>query len=168
MRIEAGTPATATLTLHLARLLLAVAEHHAVAAQLALPHQQVDDNIDDVQGCYDTAATPEPSALLALTHWRSRRLAAGLDALHQTLTTPSSHAEDDPADIWRLTAHTTAAADALIAALTILAGPDPDTPAAIAQIDAATTVLIRTGAHAATMRTIIGLDSLTPLAPTKS
>lgn len=166
VRIEAGTVAAEALTLHLARLLVAAAEHHAVAAQLALPRdQQLDDNVDHVQGGYDAAATREPSTLLALTHWRSRRLAAGLDALHETLTTPRRHDEDDPADIWRLTVHTTAAADALIAALTILAGPDPDTPAAIAQIEAATTVLIRTGVHAARMRTIIGLDPLTPSAP---
>jgi hypothetical protein len=71
--VSATAPRSAT-TLHLTRLLVAVSEHHAIAAELALGIDDAseDHDVDTHQNTYDTATVRAMFERLALAHWRAR------------------------------------------------------------------------------------------------
>jgi hypothetical protein len=63
--------------------------------------------------------------------------------------------------MWNLAAHTTIAADTILAVLARLVTPPADnTAAAVNRLDAATALLVHIGETAATLRAAIGLDDV--------
>jgi len=119
--VASGDPAPTVL--HLTRLLVAVAERDAVAAELALGAGARDSHdVDEHQDTYDTATVRAAFERLALAHWRARRLSATVTALRDTmLGVADDNDEDDypsgTAEMWNLTVHTTIAADTVLAVL---------------------------------------------------
>ena len=105
--------------LHLARLLVAVAERHAIAAELVLGAEaRGGRDVDKHQETYDTASVRAAFELLALAHWRTGRLTATVTALRDTAR--AGVVDDDPSgmtELWNLAVHTTIAGDAILAVL---------------------------------------------------
>jgi hypothetical protein len=134
--VTATAPRSAT-TLHLTRLLVAVSERHAISAELALgidDHDDHDDHdVDTHQDTYDTTTVRAMFERDTMLH------AAGAN----------DDENDDPsgmAEMWNLAAHTTIAADAILAALAqLVTPPADDTTAAVNRLDAATALLVHVG-----------------------
>jgi len=151
-------------TLHLARILVAVAERHAVAAELGCGPDGLDGHdVDTHQDTYDTATVRATFERLALAHWRSRRLVATVTALRKALVGDGPDPDDPDADfeqeedglvlMWGLAEHTTIAADAVIEAIARLVTPPAETTAAgVERLDAATALLVSVGERAAELR----------------
>ena len=152
--------------LHLTRLLVAVAECHAVTAELALGADACDGHdIDEYQDTYDTATVRAAFERLALAHWRARRLSATVTALRDTMLGAAgidNDEDDDPsgmAQMWNLTVHAAIAADAVLAVLARLVTPPSEpTAAAAGRLDAATALLVSAGHSAAGLRAALGMD----------
>ncbi len=164
--VTAGAPPSQT-TLHLARLLVAVTERHAISAELAAGRVGLDGgecDVEDHQDTYDTATVRATFERLALAHWRARRLTATVTTLRETMLGATDLDEDDPsgmAQMWNLAAHTTIAADAILAVLArLVTPPADDTAAAVDRLDAATALLVHVGESAAELRASIGMDQL--------
>jgi hypothetical protein len=159
---HSGDPAPTVL--HLARLLVAVAERHAIAAELALGvDARHGHDVDEHQQTYDTASVRAAFELLTLAHWRARRLTATVTALRDTAGASAEDEDDDPdgmTELWNLAVHTTLAADAILAVLAqLVTPPADDTAAAVDRLDAATALLVNVGESAGKLRATIGLDS---------
>jgi hypothetical protein len=165
--VTAGSPRPQT-TLHLARLLVAVAERHAISAELAAGRAGLDVgelDVEEHQGTYDTATVRATFERLALVHWRARRLTATVTTLREAMLGARDLDEDDDpsgmAPLWNLAAHTTIAADAILAVLARLVTPPvDDIAAAVDRLDAATALLVHVGESAAELRASIGMDQL--------
>jgi hypothetical protein len=102
---------------------------------------------------------------LALVHWRARRLTATVTTLREAMLGARDLDEDDDpsgmAPLWNLAAHTTIAADAILAVLArLVTPPADDTAAAVDRLDAATALLVHVGESAAELRASIGMDQL--------
>ncbi|MGX6608423.1 hypothetical protein ACWKSP_40835 [Micromonosporaceae bacterium Da 78-11] len=168
--VSAGSP-PAQATLHLTRMLVAVAERHAVSAELACgPGGRDGHDVDTYQGTYDTATVRATFERLALAHWRSQRLVATVTALRKALVGDGPDPDDPDADVeqeedasalmWELAEHTTIAADAVIEVIARLITPPAETTTAgVERLDAATALLVSAGQRAAELRAAIGLDA---------
>lgn len=158
--VHSGDPAPTVL--HLARLLVAVAERHAIAAELVLGAEaRGGRDVDKHQETYDTASVRAAFELLALAHWRAGRLTATVTALRDTAR--AGVVDDDPSgmtELWNLAVHTTIAGDAILAVLArLVTPPEDDNAAAADRLDAATALLVSVGESAGKLRAAIGLDS---------
>jgi len=76
--------------LHLTRILVALAEQHAIAAERAAGAdagaEPADVEVVSYQATYDKATTPVALELLMVAYWRAQRLTAGVEALRADLT----------------------------------------------------------------------------------
>jgi len=130
--VAAGSPPEQA-SLHLARVLVAVAERHAVAAELACGADGLDGHdVETHQDTYDTATVRATFERLALAHWRARRLVATVTALRKAMVGDGPDLDDPDAEIepedpaalmWGLAEHTTIAADAVIEVIAKLVTP---------------------------------------------
>ncbi len=157
--MHSGDPAPTVL--HLARLLVAVAERHAIAAELVLGAEaRGGRDVDKHQETYDTASVRAAFELLALAHWRAGRLTATVTALRDTAR---AGVVDDPSgmtELRNLAVHTTIAGDAILAVLArLVTPPEADNAAAADRLDAATALLVSVGESAGKLPAAIGLDS---------
>lgn len=167
--VSADSP-PAQATLHLTRMLVAVAERHAVAAELACgPDGRDGHDVDTYQDTYDTATVRAMFERLALAHWRSRRLVATVTALRKAMVGDGPDLDDPDADVededasalmWGLAEHTTIAADAVVEVIARLVTPPRESATAdVERLDAATALLVSVGERAAELRAAIGLDA---------
>jgi hypothetical protein len=166
--ISPAAPEAAT-RVHLARVLVAVAELCALRAEHALTGQDraagKDADVDDHQGTYDQATARNTLQRLALNYWRSQRLTAGVQALREAMHQhdPDLDAEDPPsalAEIWQLTTPVTAACEGLLGILARVTLTD-DAAEIVTQLDIVTALLASAGEHATQLRAEIGLDPAT-------
>jgi hypothetical protein len=143
---------------------VAVAERHAVAAELVLgPDARDGHDVDEHQGIYDAASVRAAFERFALAHWRARRLTATVTALRDAVDAGVDDEDDDPsgmAELWDLVVHTAVAGDTILAVLArLVTPPADDNAAAVARLDAATALLVSVGESAGRLRVAIGLDS---------
>jgi hypothetical protein len=129
----AGAPPELT-AVHLTRVLVAAAEQQAIAAELAAAktHGGVlpsDAEVNQHQGTYDLATATGTLSLLAVCHWRSQRLAAGVQATAEAFTDADRGQEPESSPLtrmWDLAAAAAAVPEALFGVLAGVTIDDAD------------------------------------------
>lgn len=156
---------TAPAALQLTRVLVALAEQHAIAAERAAAEADTDPadvEVSAYQDTYDKATTGGALELLVLAYWRAQRLTAGVKALRAQLTRTETETERTGkpsalAVVWDLIGPAAAAVEGLLGMEAHLTVTD-DSKAMVAQLDAATALLVHLGGKAGRLRAHIGLD----------